>query len=62
MEGKINDLFRLLKNVNLKLWNIEDNLREKEREKNFDSEFIELARSVYFTNDERSRIKKKIKD
>jgi hypothetical protein len=47
-------------NVNLKLWKIEDKIREKERKKEFDSEFIELARSVYITNDERSRIKKEI--
>ena len=41
-------------------FNIEDDIREKERNKEFDSEFIELARSVYFTNDERAEIKKRI--
>ena len=47
-------------NINSKLWKIEDDLRENERKKNFDQEFIELARSVYFTNDKRSQIKYKI--
>lgn len=49
-----------LKNVNLKLWNIEDKIRIKEKNKLFDQEFIDLARSVYFTNDERASIKLKI--
>ena len=49
-----------LKNINKILWNIEDDIRDKERDKNFDEEFIELARNVYITNDERSRIKKNI--
>ena len=49
-----------LKIVNQKLWNIEDMIRDKERSKIFDQEFIELARKVYFTNDERSRIKRNI--
>ena len=52
--------FRQLKNVNLKLWNIEDQIRIKEAGKAFDAEFIELARSVYFTNDDRADIKKRI--
>jgi len=47
-----------LKNINKTLWNIEDDIRDKERNKTFDEEFIELARSVYITNDERSRIKR----
>ena len=49
-----------LQKINFTLWNIEDKLREKERDKSFDEEFIELARSVYKTNDERSNIKKEI--
>ena len=49
-----------LKNINKILWNIEDDIRDKERHKIFDEEFIELARSVYITNDERSRIKRNI--
>mgnify|MGYP001069392068 CR=1 FL=1 len=46
--------------INNKLWDIEDNIREKERNGVFDKEFIEIARSVYFTNDKRSIIKKQI--
>lgn len=49
-----------LQKINFTLWNIEDKLREKEKDKSFDEEFIELARSVYKTNDERSNIKKEI--
>ena len=49
-----------LKNINKILWNIEDDIRDKERHKTFDEEFIELARSVYIKNDERSRIKRNI--
>lgn len=51
-----------LKKVNEKLWKIEDKLRELEKEQRFDSEFIELARSVYITNDERARIKREINE
>lgn len=47
-----------LKLVNEELWDIEDKIREKEREQVFDKEFIELARSVYITNDKRADIKK----
>ena len=54
------DLFNQLKEINLTLWNIEDQIRIKEKNKEFDNIFIELARSVYFTNDKRSEIKKKI--
>jgi len=43
--------------INSKLWKIEDDLRECERNKQFDNKFIELARSVYFTNDKRAMIK-----
>lgn len=46
--------------VNERLWDIEDKLRDKEREKSFDDDFVELARSVYFTNDKRAEIKKEI--
>jgi predicted nucleic acid-binding Zn-ribbon protein len=49
-----------LKKVNEKLWKIEDKLRKLEKEQRFDEEFIELARSVYITNDERARIKGEI--
>lgn len=56
----INNLLNKLKKVNLQLWEIEDEIREKERYSLFDEEFIELARSVYKTNDERSKLKKEI--
>lgn len=49
-----------LKEVNLKLWNIEDSIRIKESKGEFDNEFIQIARSVYFENDVRAEIKKKI--
>ena len=49
-----------LLSINNELWVIEDDIRDKERDKVFDNEFIELARSVYTTNDKRAEIKKKI--
>ena len=51
-----------LRHINQKLWDIEDKIREKEKHKSFDDEFIQLARSVYITNDERSRIKRRINE
>ena len=51
-----------LKSINEKLWVIEDDIRDKERNKNFDPQFIELARAVYFSNDERARIKRIINE
>ena len=49
-----------LKKINSELWDIEDKIRECERKKFFDQTFIELARSVYLTNDKRSKIKSEI--
>ena len=49
-----------LKSVNEALWNIEDDIREKEAAKSFDAEFVRLARAVYVTNDKRAEIKKQI--
>ena len=49
-----------LKSVNEALWDIEDDIREKEAAKSFDTEFIRLARAVYITNDKRAEIKKQI--
>ena len=46
--------------INQKLWDIEDDIRDKERNSQFDNEFIELARSVYITNDKRANKKKEI--
>jgi hypothetical protein len=59
-EFDIDILFAKLIDVNKKLWTIEDNIRQKEKNKEFDKEFIEIARSVYFTNDKRCEIKNKI--
>lgn len=49
-----------LLSINKELWVIEDDIRDKERVKEFDDEFIRLARAVYFTNDVRAQIKKEI--
>ena len=49
-----------LLSINNELWVIEDDIRDKERVKEFDDEFIKLARSVYYTNDVRAKIKKEI--
>tara|TARA_B110000971_G_scaffold136135_1_gene139188 strand:+ start:1488 stop:1883 length:396 start_codon:yes stop_codon:yes gene_type:complete len=57
---KIQPLIDKLKAVNLKLWDIENGKRLAEASNNFDDKFIELARSVYKENDERSKIKLKI--
>ncbi len=51
-----------LKEINEALWEIEDDIRDKEKAKQFDERFIELARSVYFTNDKRAAIKKVINE
>lgn len=56
----VTSLFDELMSVNLKIWDIEDGIREKERNKEFDTIFISLARSVYFENDKRASIKKQI--
>ena len=59
-QEEINDYLENLININSKLWNIEDDIRECERKKLFDQTFIDLARSVYFTNDERAKVKNDI--
>jgi len=51
-----------LRSTNKKLWDLEDKLRRLESEKRFDAEFIELARSVYRTNDHRFALKRQIND
>ncbi|HEY1891576.1 MAG TPA: DUF6165 family protein [Steroidobacteraceae bacterium] len=51
---------RALQEVNERLWDIEDRIREKEARQTFDRDFIELARAVYHSNDERAAIKKRI--
>ena len=50
-------LFNSLKEINSKLWKIEDDIRDCEKNKIFDETFVQLARSVYVTNDERAKIK-----
>ena len=57
---ELKNLMNELKIINEKLWVIEDDIRLLEKNKKFDSEFIELARSVYLTNDERFEVKNKI--
>ena len=56
----LENLIKELKEVNLKLWNIEDNKRICEKNKDFGKKFIEFAREVYFNNDRRSKIKSEI--
>jgi hypothetical protein len=51
-----------LKEINLKLWVIEDDIRDCERVKDFGARFVELARAVYFTNDERAAVKRQINE
>ncbi len=53
---------KALEAVNTRLWEIEDDIRDKERARSFDARFIELARSVYVENDERARLKRQIND
>jgi|SaaInl5LU_22_DNA_1037371.scaffolds.fasta_scaffold01256_12 hypothetical protein len=57
---ELENLYTDLLNVNKTLWNIEDMIRDCEREESFGSDFVELARSVYYTNDDRSDVKKAI--
>ena len=58
--SSIQQLIDKLKSINLKLWDIENGKRQAEKDQNFGKEFIELARSVYKSNDERAKIKLKI--
>ena len=57
---KIKELFNSIKVINIKLWNVEDELRVCEKNKDFGKNFINLAREVYFNNDKRSKIKSEI--
>ena len=58
----IKKLKNYLYNVNLKLWNVEDKLRDHEYKNKFNQNFVKLARNVYFLNDKRSKIKKDINE
>ena len=57
---ELKNFYRKLTEINSELWTIEDNIRECERNKDFGSDFVSLARAVYFTNDKRSDVKKAI--
>ena len=59
-DDKIRDLFQSLKDINSKLWVIEDDKRQCEKDKDFGEKFIELSRDVHFLNDDRAKIKLKI--
>lgn len=59
-QPEIESLYHQLVDINSKLWDIEDRLRVLETEKRFEGEFIDFARKVYFTNDERFRLKNEI--
>ena len=56
-DDKLNRLFQSLKEINAKLWIIEDDKRLCEKEKNFNDKFIKLSRDVHFLNDDRAKIK-----
>ena len=57
---ELKNLYKKLTEINSELWTIEDDIRECERNKDFGSDFVGLARAVYFTNDKRSDVKKAI--
>ena len=59
-DEKLNNLFKSLKEINSKLWIIEDDKRLYEKEKDFGEKFIELSRNVHFLNDNRAKIKLEI--
>ena len=59
-DDKLNDLYQSLKEVNSKLWVIEDDKRQCEKEKHFGEKFIKLSRDVHFLNDDRAKIKLEI--
>ena len=59
---KLEKLFQSLKEINSKLWIIEDDKRQCEKEKDFGEKFIKLSRDVHFLNDDRAKIKLKIND
>ena len=59
-DDKLNDLYQSLKEINSKLWVIEDDKRQCEKEKDFSEKFIKLSRDVHFLNDDRAKIKLEI--
>ena len=61
-DEKLSNLFSLLKDINSKLWAIEDEKRQYEKDKNFTEKFIKLSRDVHFLNDDRAKIKLEINE
>ena len=59
---RINDFIIKLKEINIRLWNVENEKRLAEKNKNFDKKFIERARSVYKLNDERAKVKRQVNE
>ena len=59
-DNKLNDLFQSLKEINAKLWLIEDDKRQCEKDKDFGEKFIKLSRDIHFLNDDRAKIKLEI--
>ena len=59
-DDKLNNLYQSLKEINAKLWVIEDNKRQCEKDKDFGEKFIKLSRDVHFLNDDRAKIKLEI--
>ncbi len=59
-DDKLNNLYNSLKEINAKLWVIEDDKRQCEKDKNFGEKFIKLSRDVHFLNDDRAKIKLEI--
>ena len=59
-DNELNDLFQSLKEINAKLWVIEDDKRQCEKDKDFGEKFIKLSRDIHFLNDDRAKIKLKI--
>ena len=59
-DNKLNDLFQSLKEINAKLWVIEDDKRQCEKDKDFGEKFVKLSRDIHFLNDDRAKIKLEI--
>ena len=61
-DNELNDLFQSLKEINAKLWVIEDDKRQCEKDKDFGEKFIKLSRDIHFLNDDRAKIKLSINE
>ncbi len=60
MDAELDAMRAELKSINERLWEIEDDIRDEERNRRFGERFVELARAVYVTNDERAAVKKRV--